>query len=45
MSALVRAMGESGRGLFMLTKGSVTPLKCRAPLSPASLEAISLKSL
>jgi N-acyl-D-amino-acid deacylase len=27
MSALVRAMGESGRGLFMLTKGSVTPLK------------------
>ncbi|MCX7274330.1 MAG: amidohydrolase family protein [Burkholderiales bacterium] len=26
MLALTRAMGESGRGLFMLTKGNVTPM-------------------
>lgn len=44
-AALVRAMGESGRGVFMLTKGGHTPIPFLESLAAASRRPVMIAAL
>jgi N-acyl-D-amino-acid deacylase len=45
MRGLVTAMGESGRGIFMLTKGAVTPISYLEELAAASGRPVLIAAL